>query len=40
MPPNTILSRKLNMSHRPEFKYLDQHSHYLTIIIFSTNPTT
>ena len=42
MPPNIIhvLSPKLNTSHRPEFKYLDWHSHYLAIIIFSTNPTT
>ena len=30
MPPNTILSPKLNTSHPPEFKYLDRHSHYLT----------
>ena len=40
MSQYTLLSPKLNTSHSPEFKYLDRHSHYLTIIIFSTNPTT
>ena len=39
MTPNTILSPKLNTSHRPEFNYLGRHCHFLTIIIFSTNPT-